>query len=139
MVIGNFQVQHVLRSYSRQLSEGSRMSRSKPDKKTGQKDQVSISAESKKRLLADRITRELMAQFSGASELTDTARGILERLGTEYGHPLALSSDSDGNSLFSVLDEPEGREPRALPPDENERLKKRLFDITQSTVYNDLA
>jgi hypothetical protein len=41
--------------------------------------------------------------------------------------------------FFIVPDETGGQGTRVLSGPENEELKKRLFDITQSTVYNDLV
>ena len=139
MIIGDFHVQHVLRSYSRQLADGSRVTKGKVDKKTAQKDEVTISAESKKRLLADKITREIITQFSNGSELTQTGRDILDRLSREYGQPLQLSFSAQQGMSFIVPDETGGQGTRVLSGTENEELKKRLFDITQSTVYNDLV
>ena len=137
MIIGDFQVQHVLRSYSRQLVDGSRGAKGKVDKRTAQKDEVTISAESKKRLLADKITGEIMTQFSNGTEMTPTGRQVLERLSREVGQPLQTSYSEEQGMFFVVPDET-GQGTRILSGPENEDLKKRLFDITQSTVYNDL-
>ena len=138
MIINNFNVQHILRSYSRQLADGSRVSKAKVDKKTAQKDEVSISPESKKRLLTDKISKEIINQFTTGSELTETGRNILDRLSQEYGEPLELSYNEDHGMVFVVSDNAGGQEPKTLSAAENDQLKKRLFDITQSTVYNDL-
>ena len=139
MHITNFQVQHILRSYSRQLADGSRVSKGKPNKNTAQKDEVNISAESKKRLLADKITQELMSQFTNGFELNQTGRDILDRLSQEYGHPLEVSHMDGQGMVFKVSDGENGGTTRLLSTPENEHLKKRLFDMTQSTVYNDLG
>jgi hypothetical protein len=137
MIIGDFQVQHVLRSYSRQLAEGSRVSKAKVENKISQHDEITLSPESKKRQLADKITREIITQFSNGSEMTPTGRQVLERLSREVGQPLQLSYSEEQGMSFVVPDEP-GQGTRVLSGPENEELKKRLFDITQSTVYNDL-
>jgi hypothetical protein len=137
MIIGDFQVQHVLRSYSRQLADGSRVSKVKVENKAIQNDEITLSAESKKRLLADKITREIITQFSNGVEMTSTGRHVLELLSQEVGQPLQLSYSEDQGMFFVVPDET-GQGTRILSEPENETLKKRLFDITQSTVYNDL-
>ena len=138
MIITNFNVQHILRSYSRQLADGSRVSKSKVDKRTAQKDEVSISSESKKRLLADKISNEIISQFTNGSELTETGKNILTRLSQEYGETLELSYSEEQGMVFAVADGGGGEAPKALSAPENDQLKQRLFDITQSTVYNDL-
>jgi len=138
MIITNFQVHHILKSYSRQLADGTRASKAKVDNRTAQKDEVTISSESKKRLLADKITQEIMNQFNNADELSQNGKEILDRLSQEYGQPLEINYSSEQGMSFAVSDGNGGQEPRPLSSAENDQLKKRLFDITQSTVYNDL-
>jgi len=138
MVITNFQVQHILRAYSQQLSVRSRTSKEKTDKTAVQKDEVMISQESKKRLIADKISNELVAQMVNGSERNETGRKILNRLSQEYGRPLEVENNDGQGVVFKVLSETEERSIESLSSAENEQLKRRLFDITQSFVYNDL-
>ena len=138
MVITNFQVQHILRAYSQQLSVRSRTSKEKTDKTAVQKDEVMISQESKKRLIADKVSNELVAQLVNGFERNETGRKILNRLSQEYGRPLEVENNDGQGVVFKVLSETEGRSMEPLSSAENEQLKRRLFDITQSFVYNDL-
>jgi len=139
MVITNFQVQHILRAYSQQLSVRSRASKEKTDKTAVQKDEVMISPESKKRLIADKISNELVAQLVNGSERNETSRNILNRLSQEYGRSLDVETNDGQGVVFKVLTETEGKATEPLSSAENEQLRTRLFDITQSLVYNDLV
>ena len=139
MVITNFQVQHILRAYSQQLSMRSRPSKEKTDKTAVQKDEVTISQESKKRLIADKISKELVAQLANGSERNETSRNILNRLSQEYGRSLDVETNDGQGVVFKVLTETEGKATEPLSSAENEQLRTRLFDITQSLVYNDLV
>ncbi len=139
MVITNFQVQHILRAYSQQLSVRSRASKEKTDRTAVQKDEVMISQESKKRLIADQVSHEIVAQLVNGSERNDTSRTILNRLSQEYGRPLDVENHDGQGVVFKVLSETEGKVAEPLSSAENEQLQRRLFDITQSVVYNDLV
>jgi hypothetical protein len=136
MVISNFHVHNILRAYSQQLSDRSRLSKLRSLGSTAQKDEVTLSSESRKRQVADRITNEIIGQLTTGSESTDTTKEILHRLSQEYGQPLDVDPDNGDGIVFRVAgrDETGG----TLPPAENERLRSRLFDITQSIVYNNL-
>jgi hypothetical protein len=138
MVIANFQVQHILRAYSQQLSVRSRAPKEKVGKNPVQKDEVMISQESKKRLVADRISHEIIAQLGNRSGRNGTSRTILDRLSQEYGQPLDVENNDGQGLVFKILGDTEGKISESLAPADNEQLKKRLFDITQSVVYNDL-
>lgn len=138
MTITNFSVQQVLRTYHRQLSEKIRLSREKAYRKILQQDSVTISPESKKRLLTDKITQEIMSQVLNGSERNDTMQEIMSRLSQEYGKPLEVSGDDGQNLTFRVLHKGNGEEGKSLSPAENEQLKKRFIDITKSIIYDNL-
>jgi len=95
-----------------------------------------LSPESRKWQVADRITNEIISQLTTGTEPNDTTKEILHRLGQEYGQPLDVDSGNGDGIVFRIAgrDETGG----SLPPAENERLRSRLFDITQSIVYNNL-
>jgi hypothetical protein len=139
MTIINFNVQQVLRTYIRQLGERSRLAREKVDKKSVQPDAVTISQESKKRLLTDKITQEIMNQFPNGSEPNGTMKAIINQLSQEYGKPLDVSADDGQNLVFKVLDKEKGQNGGSFSPAENEQLKKRFIDITKSIIYDNLV
>ena len=139
MIIMNYQVQSTLRAYGQQLSEESRLARAKASKNTGPKDEVILSQESKKQLTAQKISQQLIRQFSDGSELTDTHREILSRLSREYGQPVEVEKKEGQGLVFKV---PEGKSSggtRNASPEEAVLLNKKLFEITQSIVYNNLG
>jgi hypothetical protein len=136
MIITNFDVQQVLRTYNRQLGERSRLSREKVAKST-QLDSITISNESKKRFLTEKITQEIINQFPNGSERNKTLQAIINQLSQEYGKPLDVSADDGPDLAFKVLDN--GQSGGSLSPAENEQLKKRFIDITKSIVYDNLV
>lgn len=139
MTITNFDVQQVLRTYHRQLAEKTRLSREKVYRKTLQRDSVTISQESKKRLLTDRITQEITNQFLSGSERNETMEAIMSRLSQEYGKPLDVSTDDGQHLVFKVLSKGNGQEAGNLSPAENEELNKKFIDITKAIIYNNLV
>jgi len=138
MIITNYYVQHILKTYSQQLSVRSRISKEKISKHVVQKDEVTISEESKKRMIVDKITHEIVGQLTNGSERNATSQEILNRLSQEYGHDLDVTTDNGEGIIFKVLNETSGGVIQYLPPTENEQLRRRLFDIAQSVVYDHL-
>ena len=139
MIITNYQVQSTLRAYGQQLAEKSRLARAKAPKNTGPKDEVILSQESKKRLTAQKITQQIIRQFPEGQELADTHREVLSRLSREYGQQVKVEKNEGQGLVFKV---PEGKSSggtRNASPEEAEILNKKLFEITQSVVYNNLG
>ena len=139
MIITNYQVQSTLRAYGQQLAEKSRLARAKAPKNTGPKDEVILSQESKKRLTAQKITQQIIRQFPDGQELADTHREVLSRLSREYGQSVKVEKKEGQGLVFKI---PEGKSSggtRNASPEETEILNKKLFEITQSVVYNNLG
>ncbi len=138
MIISDYHVQHVLRAYSQQLSVKSRISKEKIVKHTGQKDEVTLSKESKKMLIIDKIAQEIVAQLTNGSPRNETGKAVLQRLSQDYGQPLDVSTDNGQGIIFRVLGEANGGVKEYLAPAENSMLKKRLYEVTKSFVNEQL-
>jgi len=138
MTIINYSVQQILRTYHQHLNDRSRLSKEKGYKKVIQQDDVSISQESKKKLLTDKITQEITNQFLSGADRNETMQAIINQLSQEYGKPLEVSSDDEQHLVFKILHKENGGETEVLSPAENEQVRKRLFDITKSVVYDNL-
>lgn len=137
MIITNLHVQNILRAYSKQLSFKPKISKGKQESII-QKDQISLSAEGKKMWMIDKIAKELINQIVSGEERKDTAKEILNLLSEEYGHPLDVIKDDGKGFLFRKLDNEKG-DSSFLPPSENDKLEKRLFEITKAMIYQKLA
>jgi hypothetical protein len=139
MTITNFDVQQVLRTYHRQLAEKTRLSREKGYRRILQQDSITISQESRRRLLTDRITQEITNQFLNGSERNETMEAIMGELSQEYGKTLEVSTNDGQNLLFKVRRNGKEQGAENLSPAENEELNKRLIDITKKIVYDNLV
>ena len=139
MVIPNLQVHHVIRAYSQQLSEKTRSMKNKGGAKVYQRDEVTLSTESKRRLMADRISQEIMNQFMSGTARNETAQKVLSSLSREYGSPLDVGFKEEEGFVFKPLNGTTGALPQSLSPADNEHLRKRLLEITQATIYDDLS
>ncbi len=140
MIITDIHVQQVLKAYSRQLSSRPRLSnREKVERNLSQKDQVTLSTESKKMWIVDKIAKEIISQMARGGEHTETAKEIINRLSQEYGQPLEIISDESNGIIFKVLGGEKDDKNLSLSPSENKRLQERLFDITKTIIYQQLA
>ena len=138
MILTDYHVQHVLRAYSQQLSVKSRISKEKIAKQIGQRDEVTLSKESRKMLIIDKIAEEIVSQLTNGTPRNETAKAILQRLSQEYGRPLDVASEDGQGMVFRVLSEKNDGVKEYLAPTENNLLKKRLYEVTKSFVNEQL-
>jgi hypothetical protein len=138
MVITSYHIQNVLRTYSQQISEGSRLARSRKPDRSDQNDFVKISNEARKRHMVDTISQEMLTHLTQTSERNGTAQEILNRLSQEYGKPLEIDLKGSENLVFKVMDQERKEVVDTLSPMDSEQLKNRLMDITKTIVSNNL-
>ncbi len=138
MVITSYHIQNVLRTYSQQISEGSRLARSRKSDKGEQNDFVKISSEARKRHMVDTISQEMLNHLTQTSERNGTAQEILNRLSQEYGKPLEVDRKENEYLVFKVMDQAGKEVVDTLSPMDSEQLKNRLIDITKTIVSNNL-
>jgi hypothetical protein len=139
MTISNFQVQNILKAYRVQSALKSRQAREKASKNIIPNDQVNFSAESKKRLLTDKIVQGIVKQVLKGDETNETVQDALNRLSQEYGKSLEMNVEDGETFSFKVLDPQNGDHSEPLPASENEKLKKRLVDLTEKIIYDNLV
>ena len=139
MIIANYQVHSTLRAYGQQLAERGRLSKVNPPKNVPVKDQVVISSESKKRLMAEKVATQIIGQLGDGAEPNDTTKQVLNRLGQEYGRPLRVENKNGRRLVFKVLDGTSPDGVRDLSPEETDRLERKLFEIAHSIVYNNMG
>lgn len=138
MTITNFQVQNIIKAYRVQSAVRSRLAREKVTKSVIPRDEVTLSVESKKRLLAEKITQGVMQQILRGAERNETIAQALSRLSQEYGKDLSFEVENEETMVFSEADINSPGETRLLSLEENQELKGRLFDIAKSMVYDNL-
>ncbi|MEJ5242921.1 MAG: DVU0524 family FlgM-associated protein [Desulfomicrobiaceae bacterium] len=134
MTISPFLVKNVLRTYDQQLDTGRRISRLK--KFMSQRDaadSVSISQEAKRRLLVERVAREIVDNLVGSTSTNPVVQEIRQALDAEFGPGLVFRYPPDGDEL-EILRKDENGTPRAMTNGEKDRFMQRLWQITYHKV-----
>lgn len=134
MTISPFLVKNVLRTYDQQMDTGRRISRLK--KFMSQRDaadSVSISQEAKRRLLVERVAREIVDNLVGSTSTNPIVQEIRQALDAEFGPGLVFRYPPDGDEL-EILRKDENGTPHAITNGEKDRFMQRLWQITYHKV-----
>jgi hypothetical protein len=134
VTISPFLVKNVLRTYDQQMDTGRRISRLK--KFMSQRDaadSVSISQEAKRRLLVERVAREIVDNLVGSTSTNPIVQEIRQALDAEFGPGLVFRYPPDGDEL-EILRKDENGTPHAITNGEKDRFMQRLWQITYHKV-----
>jgi hypothetical protein len=138
MVISPFYTQQVLKAYNLQLSIGSRASKGQTNSPAS-RDVITISPESRNKSMAARISQEIVNNLGQNSPRNETADEAISQLSQTYGQLFEVEENTGEGLAFKVVSEKKGNPPRSLSKEENEKIKQKLVDITQTIVYRNLS
>jgi len=138
MVINPFYTQQGLKAYNLQLSMGSQPSKGQGNS-SASGDVIMISPESRNKCIAAKISQEIVNNLAENSPRNQTADAAMSQLGQAYGQVFEVEEKTGEGLAFRVVSEKEGKPPRSLSKEENEKIKQKLVDITQTIVYHNLS
>ncbi|MEW5948930.1 MAG: DVU0524 family FlgM-associated protein [Thermodesulfobacteriota bacterium] len=140
MTITNYHIQNVIRAYGRQISRTHNPNKVQRTEEQEQLDRISISAEAKKRQVIKDIASEVIDRLTHKQNWSGFEREILNKLSQEYGRPLDIQEEETGsNIIFKVIDEKDREVVKCLSFEDSEYLQKRLFELTELVVQENMA
>jgi hypothetical protein len=140
MTITNYHIQNVIRAYGQQISRTHNLNKVQRTEEQEQLDRISISAEAKKRQVIKDIASEVIDRLTHKQNWSGFEREILNKLSQEYGRPLDIQKEETGsNIIFKVIDEKDREVVKCLSFEDSEYLQKRLFELTELVVQENMA
>ncbi len=137
MSITTYQVQNILRTYGKQLGRARKAVGAQAPKTNGTvaPDQVEVSNDARRRQVIAKIAQEIIGQITSQNHpKTPLENQALNRLSEEFGQPLEVFRDPDGNTRFAVIDPQTKQVTEELTPEENRQLSERFLEITKAVV-----
>ena len=138
MVINPFYTQQVLKAYNLQLSMRARTSKG-PTNSPASRDVITISPQSREKSMVAKISQEIVNNLAKNSPRNETADEAMSQLSQTYGQLFEVEEKTGEGLVFRVVSEKTGDPPRSLSKEENEKIKQKLVDITQTIVYRNLS
>lgn len=140
MTITNYHIQNVIRAYGQQISRTHNLNKVQRTEEQEQLDRISISAEAKKRQVIKDIASEVIDRLTHKQNWSGFEREILNKLSQEYGRPLDIQKEETGsNIIFKVIDEKDREVVKCLSFEDSEYLQKRLFELTELVVQENMV
>ena len=138
MQIPSYQIQNVLKVYSRQLSQGKLLSRSKfgSDNKVSA-DSVSISSEGKRQAIIDKVAANIVDRIitEGPKEKNDEQ--ITDQIEKELGKKIDFSRGKN-QFTYTTVDENNNKVTRSLSVEDSRFVVKRMTELARQVANTNM-
>lgn len=134
MQIPSYQIQNVLKVYSRQLSQGKLLNRNKfgADNKVSA-DSVSISTEGKRQAIIDKVAASIVDRIitEGPKEKNDEQ--ITDQIEKELGKKIDFSKGKN-QFTYTTVDENNNKVTRTLSVEDSRFVVKRMTELARQVA-----
>jgi len=104
MRIPSYQIQNVLKSYSRQLSQGKTLARNQTAGES-QADNVSISADAKRTTILRKVTAAIVNRVTTIGPQEDFELKVADQVQQEFGQRINFTHEEEDSFSFTSIDE----------------------------------
>ena len=137
MQIPSYQIQNVLKVYSRQLSQGKILSRGNRFGAASQpsNDSVTISSEGKRKVIIDKVAANIVDRIITEGPKEKNEEKITSQIEKELGKKINFAKDKN-QFTYTVIDENNQKVSRTLSVEDSDFIVKRMTELARE-VAND--
>ncbi len=138
MQIPSYQIQNVLKVYSRQLSQGKILSKNKfGAANTASADSVTISSEGKRKAIIDKVAANIVDRIitEGPKEKNDEK--IASQIEKEFGKKINFTKDKN-QFTYTVIDENNEKVTHTLSVEDSKFIVKRMTELAREVADSNM-
>lgn len=138
MQIPSYQIQNVLKVYSRQLSQGKIMNRNKfGSANTSSADSVTISSEGKRQAIIDKVAANIVDRIITEGPKEKNEEKITSQIEKELGKKINFTKDRN-QFTYTVIDENNQKTTRTLSVEDSKFIVKRMTELARQVANNNM-
>ena len=138
MQIPSYQIQNVLKVYSRQLSQGKILSRNKfgmANKVSA--DNVTISAEGKRQAIIDKVANDIVDKIITEGPKEQITEQITEQIEKELGKKINYGKNQN-QFTYTTVDENNEKTTQTLSVEDSKFVVKRMTELARQVANNNM-
>ncbi|MFH2058807.1 MAG: DVU0524 family FlgM-associated protein [Pseudomonadota bacterium] len=138
MQIPSYQIQNVLKVYSRQLSQGKILSRNKfGNTNSVSADSVSISSEGKRKAIIDKVAANIVDRIITEGPKEKSEEIITRQIEKELGKKINFSKDKN-QFTYTVIDENNEKATHTLSVEDSKFVVKRMTELARQVADSNM-
>ncbi|MBU1194275.1 MAG: hypothetical protein KKE62_02325 [Proteobacteria bacterium] len=138
MQIPSYQIQNVLKVYSRQLSQGKILSRNKfGAANTPSADSVTISSEGKRKAIIDKVAANIVDKIISDGPREKTEEQITKQIEKELGKKISFSKEKN-QFTYTTIDENNQKITQTLSVEDSKFIVKRMTELAREVADSNM-
>lgn len=139
MQIPSYQIQNVLKVYSKQLSQGKMLSR---NSKFGvankvSADSVTISSEGKRQAIIDKVAANIVDKIITEGPKEENEAQITDQIERELGKKINFSKDKN-QFTYTTIDDDNNKTTKTLSVEDSQFIVKRMTELARKVADNNM-
>jgi hypothetical protein len=139
MQIPSYQIQNVLKVYSKQLSQGKMLSRNNKFgiANTVSADSVNISSEGKRQAIIDKVAANIVDKIITEGPKEENEAQITEQIERELGKKINFSKDKS-QFTYTTIDDDNNKTTKTLSVEDSQFVVKRMTELARQVADNNM-
>ena len=137
MQIPSYQIQNVLKVYSKQLSQGKMLSRNSKFgvANTVSADSVTISSEGKRQTIIDKVAANIVDRIITEGPKEENEAQITDQIERELGKKINFSKDKT-QFTYTTIDDDNNKTTKTLSVEDSQFVVKRMTELARQVADN---
>ena len=133
MQIPSYQIQNVLKVYSKQLTQGKLLAKSQAAGREAQPsaDSVTISAKGKRQAVIDKVAANIVNRITTEGPSEHLEEKIAQQIEKEVGKKINFTGNSENNFTYTHVDENNEKITKTLSVEDSEFIMKRMNELAK--------
>ncbi|MFH1156768.1 MAG: DVU0524 family FlgM-associated protein [Pseudomonadota bacterium] len=139
MQIPSYQIQNVLKVYSKQLTQGRILARTKSaGKDLASSEKVTISAEGKRAAIIDKVAASIVDRITTVGPQEEIEYSIASQIEKELGRKINFTQRKEEKFSYSSIDENNVKTIKTLSVEDSEFVIRRMTDLARQAANNNM-
>ncbi len=139
MEIPSYQIQNVLKVYSKQLTQGKILARNKKSGgNTVSADDVSISPEGKRAVIIEKVAANIVDRITSVGPKENVEKKIVQQIEDEIGQKIDFTKRKEEKFSFTAIDENNQKVTKHLSVEDSNFVIRRLTELARQAADDNM-
>jgi hypothetical protein len=139
MHIPSYQIQNVLKVYSKQLSQQKFLAKNKAlGQNTASSDSVTISSKGKRQAIIEKVATNIINKITMEGPKEQVEETITSQIEQELGKKINFNSIKENKFTYTYIDENDKKVTKTLSIEDSDFVMKRMTELAKQVADNNM-